>query len=178
MHLFKILSILLLLNCTTMVNAQEIPWRKDKPLTWKDFQGVPDANSSYAAVTNSRIKYNYRYELKDSVYKITFKLENVFYTQTSWSKKDQRNKDLLHHEQLHFDINELFTRRLSVALNSSTYTNNFREEIHFIYQRLMDEERDFQTKYDNQSIHSGDSGSQVVWEQYIHKLLMELPPNY
>lgn len=177
MRLFKLLSLLLLLHCTA-VKAQEIFWVKDKPLTWKDFQGIPDPNSTYAAVTNSRIKYNYNNELKDTLYKITFKLENVFYTQTSWSKKDQRNKDLLHHEQLHFDINELFTRRLSVALNSATYTSNFREEIRIICQRLFDEERDFQTKYDNQTIHSRESGSQFVWEQYIHKLLTELPPNY
>jgi hypothetical protein len=122
MHLFKLLSILLLLHCTGMVNAQEIHWQKDKPLTWKDFQGMPDPNSTYAAVTNSRIKYNFNNELKDTVYKITFKLENVFYTQTSWSKKDQRNKDLLHHEQLHFDINELFTRRRRYAQYVKEYS--------------------------------------------------------
>jgi hypothetical protein len=178
MRLLKILVLLLLLNGATVAYAQELPWQKDKPLTWKDFAGVPDTNSTYAAVTSCRTKYNYHWEMRDSIYNITFKLENVFYTQLSWSKSGKRNKDLLHHEQLHFDINEVFTRRLYVAFTSAKYTANFKEEIRAIFEKLNAEERDFQIKYDTQTIHSRDWGSQVVWEQYIHKQLEDLPRNY
>jgi hypothetical protein len=177
MRLLK-LSLLLLLAIPTLTKAQEIPWIKDKSLAWRDFAGEADTTSTYAAVTSSRIKYTYNWALKDSVYKITFKLENVFNTKASWVKNGKQNRDLLHHEQLHFDINELFTRRLAAALNSAIYTSNFREEINNIYQKIIAEERDFQIKYDSQSIHSRDWGLQVVWEQHIHKELEDLPRNY
>jgi hypothetical protein len=156
--------------------GQDIRWEEGKPLAWKDFDGKPDPNSTYTAVVNSRIEYSFHAEVRDSVYKITFKLENLFNTRASWVKK--RNKDLLQHEQLHFDINELFTRRLWVALNAATYTANYRDEIAAIYKKLIAEERDFQTKYDNQTIHSREYGFQFIWEQFIHKELAALPRNY
>jgi hypothetical protein len=176
MRLLKLLFLLLLVNCAHPADAQYIPWEKDKPLVWKDFAGTPDENSSFTAVTSSHIEYSYHCEWRDSVYKVTFQLKNLFNTQRSWCKK--RNKDLLHHEQLHFDINEVFTRRLFVAFNSATYTANYKEEIRAIYDKFIAEERDFQTKYDSQTIHSKDWGSQVVWVQFIHKELDELPRNY
>jgi hypothetical protein len=161
-----------------MVNAQEIQWQKDRPLTWKDFQGTPDDNSTYSAVTSSQIKYSYSYVRKDTVYQLAFRVQNIFNMQSSWSKKGQRNKDVLHHEQLHFDINEFFARKLWVALNAATYTRNFREETHAIFEKILAEDRDFQTKYDNQTIHSREYGFQFIWEQVIHKDLDELPRNY
>lgn len=178
MRLFTLFILLLLLIGARTASAQELPWVKGKPLTWKDFAGEPDSNSTYAAVTSCRTKYSYHWEVKDTVYNITFKLENVFYTQLSWSKSGKRSKDLLHHEQLHFDINELFTRRLYVAFTTAKYTANFRAEIQAIFDKFSAEERDFQVKYDTQTIHSRDWGSQVVWEQFIHKELDALPRNY
>ncbi|MES2376241.1 MAG: DUF922 domain-containing protein [Bacteroidota bacterium] len=178
MQFFRIVLLILLLYCASPAKAQEIQWQKDRPLTWKDFQGaVPDDNSSSAS-TSSYIKYEWQHRMRDTTHVLSFKIHCMFNPQASWKRKGQTNKDLLSHEQLHFDITELYARKLAQALNSATYTANYREEIQAIYKKVFDEWRDMETKYDTQSTHSREYGYQFIWEQHIHDELTKLPRNY
>ncbi|TSJ44134.1 DUF922 domain-containing protein [Mucilaginibacter corticis] len=177
MRLLRIILLLSLLYCTNTVKAQDIPWIKDKPLKWKDFAGTPD-NGPHDATTHSYLRYTFYHHLQDTVHQLSFKVECLFSTQRSWVRPGHEGENLLKHEQLHFDITELFARKLMAAFNAATYTANYREEIQAIFQRINNDRRDMQTKYDTQSNHSHDKGLQAVWEQYVHNKLEQFPRNY
>jgi hypothetical protein len=178
MQLLKIVLIISLLYCVAPARAQEIPWQKDRLLTWKDFQGTPPDGSGSDAATQSYIKYQYYHVMRDTTHVLSFKIQCLFNVQQSYKHKGHTNKDLLSHEQLHFDITELYARRLAYALNHTTYTANYLGEMSAIYKKIFDECRDIQTKYDTQTIHSREYGYQFIWVQHIHKELDALPRNY
>jgi hypothetical protein len=178
MKLIKTLVILLLLHSATLANAQIIKWSKDRPLTWADFQGPPDKSSPYDASTSFYTGYSFYCKHVDSLYIINFKLNGGFDTQRAWSVKRMTNEDVLKHEQLHFDIHEVYMRKLFAAFNAAKYTANYREEIKNIYNQVMDRLRAAQIKYDTDAGHSVNIDMQHYWETYIHRQLDAIPADY
>lgn len=77
MRFLKLITLLFLTLAPALAKAQEIEWREDRPLTWKDFNGKPDYNVTAAAATARNIKYSYNVDFRDSVYHITFTLQSV-----------------------------------------------------------------------------------------------------
>lgn len=161
------------------LKAQAIDWRENRPLTWADFKGKPDRNSGAAAVTYWNTVYTYKVEFRDCVYDITFNIRNVFDAQSSWVLwKSINNEYLLGHEQLHFDINELFTRKLAIELKTMVYTSNFKNEIDSIYNANRAECTTMEAQYDTETKHSNNSNMQYRWELFIYLDLKSLPSNY
>ncbi|MBA3683458.1 MAG: hypothetical protein H0W73_20175, partial [Bacteroidetes bacterium] len=107
----------------TSFKAQEkehILWSETKPLTWDDFKGKPEKR--FAAATTS-------YDIWKSTNKIndkssTVKIEAVFFYESSWKKKSWINDQVLAHEQKHFDIVELFARKLRKQIKETRFIPN------------------------------------------------------
>ena len=101
-------------NTTT---ADILIWNKSKLLTWENFKGTPDTFSKYAAVTNCNIETNFRAK-KDTLF-----IRAVSYMQSSlsWVKIKSKNANLLKHEQVHFDISELYIRKLRQTILSTKF---------------------------------------------------------
>lgn len=172
------MTLLILYVSPILVKGQAIEWNPDRPLTWNDFSGKPDYRSTHGAVSYWNITYTYQCENRDCTYIVIFNLKNLFDTQGSWVKRDAESDYLLSHEQLHFDICELFTRKLAAAFHATLFTSNFKAEIEEIYNKIRGECDAMQSKYDDESQHSKNTNMQYRWELYVYEQLKELPRNY
>jgi predicted secreted Zn-dependent protease len=95
----------------------------------------------------------------------------VFYPNDSWKRK--KKKGVLVHEQRHFDIVELFARKLRKQIQSGTYKdyNDLVEKIERYYDQTDRELDAYQDKYDRMTNHSRNSRRQAKWNS---KVEMEL----
>lgn len=94
-----------------------VRWENNVKLTWGDFKGSPDNNSamamSYITIDCREIKE------KDSV---TIIVNTLFDKNQSWVKKDFVDEQLLWHEQIHFDLFEVYARKLTELYSKMEFT--------------------------------------------------------
>ncbi|MDB5159521.1 MAG: hypothetical protein JWR50_4228 [Mucilaginibacter sp.] len=178
MRLLKLITLLILFISPTLLKAQAIEWQQDRPLTWNDFNGRPDYQSRYGAVSYWNIVYNYSPEYRDCSYIINFKIRNLFDKNASWERRDGESDYLLGHEQLHFDISEIFTRKLAAAFQSAVFTSNYKAEIDEIYSKIWAECGAMQVKYDSEAEHGSNKNMQLRWQLFVFLQLKALPRNY
>jgi len=89
----------------------------------------------------------------------------------SWIRPSKKTDALLRHEQLHFNISELFMRKVLKELSNTRFSVNFEKEIKSIVQKEKREREAMQSLYDNETQHSHNSIQQRKWEEYINMLL-------
>jgi len=168
--------LLLLFFAVTYVRVQaQIKWSENRMLSWSDFDGPVDYSYHHSAQTHCFIKYTYHHRYINDTHLVTFKVESLFDPNISWSIREMQSSDVLKHEQLHFDINELYARKLLQALNAQTYTSNYKEEIKAIFGRIMDEAHDTQDRYDEETDHCRIKSKQQEWELNIKEQLQQMP---
>ncbi|GAB3928391.1 hypothetical protein GCM10028827_22170 [Mucilaginibacter myungsuensis] len=127
------------------------------------------------AFTHVDVGYSYDPEFVDGNYKLRFKVENNFLKKTSWVQKDKQTENLLGHEQLHFDINEYFTRKLYWELTNKSYTANYQQEVRDIFASITKRLTAQQLQYDLDTKHSIDREKQADWEAVVKQQLTETP---
>lgn len=141
-----------------------IDWNANHRLQWSDFQGEPDyENWRVAAVTSSLIQFSYYCD--SGVLKCDSKA--VFMKDNSWVKADEVDGDYLVHEQLHFDITELYARKMRKMLDNNSYACEDKPKLEAEAERIFDDWRWAQKKYDWQTNYSLDLVSQKSWKKYI-----------
>ena len=92
-------------------DLEQIPWSSDYKLKWSDFKGVKDSLESryddkYAACA-SEILATPEYDSGTLVYRVT----NNFHPNSAWVIDSITMGAIgLEHEQIHFDIAEVYTR--------------------------------------------------------------------
>jgi hypothetical protein len=97
----------------------QIPWSETVRLTWDDFQGKPDARN-FDAFTKTTVSYKSKWD-KDGV--ITVTVECSFDKNNSWKKPGPNlTPKLLLHEQMHFNISELYARKMRREFKEYTST--------------------------------------------------------
>jgi len=145
-------------NNLTAKGNSDILWIADRPLTWSDFEAEPDYDNDFIkALTASSIRYSYG--CKDG--EIDFQIDAIFKKDQSWVKEVARTSYHLGHEQLHFDITELYARKLRKVLKEKKYPCHrmyaFEQTIkdHLekwrLEQRTYDKETFFSVKEEEQS---------------------------
>lgn len=89
-------------------------------------------------------------------------------------KNDHKNPYILKHEQGHFDITEVYARKLDAALkNYKVNFNTMKNDLQTIYSRITDEKDAMNEQYDNETKHSVDTTMQRVWNQKIERMISE-----
>lgn len=156
------------------VQAQ-IKWDEKRPLAWKDFSSAVDSFSKHYANTKTSLNYQYHIHYHNGDYTLTFTVECLFLPNGSWCKPYKQTDALLHHEQLHFDIQELYARKLMAAFNARTYTANYITEVKTIYDAIAKEASTMQANYDNETRFSENRNAQLKWEKLVGKLLQQTP---
>ncbi|WP_343634741.1 DUF922 domain-containing protein [Fluviicola sp.] len=151
--------------------ADVIFWDPKIKLTWDDFQGKPDEKSKYKASTYTIIdsKVNTRC---DSI--VDYDFVCSFGKKESWKKITTTN--LLKHEQLHFDIAELATRKLRKEFLDYKFTSldSINPMINRIFEKAVLTRRTLNNQYDKETNHGLVSEKQKLWEIKIAKELTEL----
>jgi len=87
----------------------------------------------------------------------------TFYRRSSWVKDEGRNRTVLQHEQLHFDITELFARKLRQDLAALPKSQRNWETVQRLYNEANDDCADYQARYDNATHHSILQDAQRDW---------------
>ncbi len=147
-----------------------IPWSAARRLNWSDFKKQPDNNSSNAALTSSKITFSYSY---DSDKGFSYNIGCVFEKNSSWGRV--KTDYILAHEQGHFDIAEIFTRRLYKQIKAYKFNSaTAQKEVPAIYQKIMNDLADMQNQYDNETDYSRNKEQQAVWIEKINKELYKL----
>lgn len=159
----------------TQLTAQEksISWTDSVRLSWKDFQGTPNSNSDAAAVTASGISYEFNATVKGGEVFVDYRVNSYFYPLKSWYNKELGDPQVLRHEQLHFDITELHTRKMRDVLSQMKFTEEVRKEIKSVYKKTLEDLQRMQKQYDAETDFSRNPEQQKRWETKIVILLKE-----
>jgi len=153
----------LLLLCITVIQSNNgIPWSASRKLVWSDFTGTPDPHSSNAALTSSNINIDFGYDEKGFQYTIKCSFDKT----RSWVRI--KNNDVLAHEQGHFDIAEVYARKLNKLMkgyrfNAKTASN----DVNQLYENTMKQHRQAQTQYDEETDYSRNRPKQEEWLKKI-----------
>ena len=176
MDLVKPCLLLLLLFLLTVEVSQEkdaIPWQPDRKLSWADFKGTPPGGKRVAATTASGISYSYKTMESNGRYKLDYEVTALFYPHQSWYHRELCDSVVLSHEQLHFDISELYARRMRQIMGRRTFGPNVRAEVRKIFKELNGELSEFQDRYDRETDFSRDREAQAFWNDAIARRLAD-----
>ncbi|MDQ2770978.1 MAG: DUF922 domain-containing Zn-dependent protease [Bacteroidota bacterium] len=142
-----------------------VPWSATRRLTMADFQGRAPLSDPLASSTSSNIKADAA--CKDYVFSST--VAATFDPATSWFRNPlTASEALLRHEQLHFDITEVYARIMRQKLNLFAARANcdklqpaFNNVTKLVYAEWDRE----QNRYDQETNHGLNAVRQAYWEK-------------
>jgi hypothetical protein len=148
-----------------------IPWYGSRRLDWEDFRCEPKRNSDAVALTSTALGISYKMGNHGLSYEITCSFSKV----KSWGLL--KTSYILAHEQGHFDITEIFARKLHRELLKYKFSRRtFRQDVNLIYDRVVKEKEAFQEAYDGQTDHSRNKKLQQEWLERIDRILEDTAP--
>jgi hypothetical protein len=143
-------------------------WRSDYRLVKEDFQGKVKKDG--AGLTSSGIII-YTKEVDGQ---LLFYVEAFMAKNKSYLRDD--SKYVLNHEQMHFDITEIFARELRKKLAAINFMKikNIQEKVGRLYEENMQLCFKEQDKYDNETEHGLNMVQQDFWNNKIAQRIAEL----
>ncbi len=173
---FIISTFYCLLTCilfhTSSVAAQPydtLQWRPSRTLSWNDFKGRAEKFSEDDALTKSSIVVSFEFARPGH---INYEIRAVFHYYGSWAKDYAKTERLLLHEQTHFNITELFARKIRKELSETDYVpGKFKSTLDEIYSKYETEWKAYQRVYDKQTNQGVNTKAQKEWD---NKVLDEL----
>lgn len=162
------LGFITLFSSFKIVAQDTIQWHHSYKLSWEDFQGIPDSSSKYKAVSSPSINYFLSYNKESFSYKVLCH----FNKKKSWVKlKDDL---LLAHEQGHFDIAEVFARKLRVLFKSYVFNAiTIEEDFKKMYEEIKKERDKIDSLYDSETQFSMNKQKQLFWTKKIAQNLKQ-----
>lgn len=149
-------------------NEELLEWSADKKLTWADYKGSVDRNSDAAASTTTYLAIEYN--IKNSGF--SYSIQSRFSKTRSWGL--HKTAYILSHEQGHFDIAEVFARKLHKKMSEYKFNSRtYQKDLKKIYQDILDEKEETQNAYDSETRHSINKEKQAEWLKKIEKMLAE-----
>lgn len=152
-------------------NNDKLVWNENRMLTWDDFRGKPAKRLSAAST-----HYDIHKIMEDKGGAAQMNVEAIFFRNKSWKKTNWINDEVLIHEQKHFDIVELFARKLRRNIQSRSYTSY--EHLKAVSDSLYDvndKEMDkYQDLYDDETDASMDGDKQREWNKKVSDELTAL----
>ncbi|WP_243641767.1 DUF922 domain-containing protein [Maribacter algicola] len=168
-----VLKILFTFYSSFIWAQEEILWSPHGKLEWRDFQGDVPPGSKAAATTASGISYSFSTFFENGEMKVNYKVESFFYPTKSWFRPKICNDVTLLHEQLHFDISEVFARKMDSEMSETKFTKNIKQEVRLLYKRILTELDAFQRRYDLETDFSRNIEKQKLWQKQISSMLKE-----
>jgi hypothetical protein len=167
----QFLFILIGIFCLSFLDDDVIVWSKDRKLTWDDYKGKPQRRFAAASTVYSLGR---KVLLEDN--KPVARIQAYFYCNDSWRNINWISESVLAHEQKHFDIVELFCRKIRKQITEMTF-NDFKDaevkvdSLYEVYNKEMDV---YQDKYDDESNGSMDAEGQRKWVAKINSEMKAL----
>jgi len=151
----------------------KIEWNSRK-LTWNDFMGSVDFGNN---IEVAGVCYGWSKDVKNIGRNIKVSIICYVDPNESWAKKVSINsKYILNHEQRHFDLAEIYARKIRQEISSLKYTDplSLLDSIDVIYSEYTSLGNKEQERYDLETSHSENKDKQEEWNKYIDNQLKEL----
>lgn len=165
------LFVLLVIPSALFAQSQDeevLEWNASQPLSWTDYKAAPNPESDAVASTTTYLSINYTITSSSFNYKIYSRFSKT----RSWGL--HKTAYILSHEQGHFDIAEIFARKLfkkmsEYKFDKKTYEKDWKK----IYNDVTKEKEEMQNKYDKETNHSINKAEQSEWLKKIASVLEE-----
>ena len=152
----------------------EFHWSDHSKLSWDDFKGgIGTDEEEVAAATHCGIGFRTTSPATTDD-KPVIEVYNLFYANKSWVKPDAKVPEILTHEQGHFDLCEIYTRKLRSRLskfdlpaNPQAFTTDIKSALVAIYNEVSNEYESQQQAYEEETIHGTDIAGQKKWTDLI-----------
>jgi len=156
-------------------DLETFSWDKNKPLVWKDFKGTPQQNTDATALTASGITFGFSIgKTGNRITDFSTNVECLFYPSESWYKPEDATPHILKHEQLHFDITELYARKFREQISRLKTSSSLRNQLNDLYKSISLASSKMQNLYDEETNHSINREKQTAWNILIAQELKKL----
>ena len=179
-----------LIAMTAEVEPLSVTWDHAYPITWDLFQGSPPADAvqrTEAAAIHMTIRWHASYSVSSAngtawtgqVASIT--VTNTMEPSRSWVVPGKTFANVLSHEQMHFDLNEVYRRKLECLLLATGTCDSTTQQgaidllnatLHQTANIVLQQVSDMQALYDIQTSHGNDRAEQARWETLISNWLI------
>jgi len=160
-------NILMLMVFASFCKEDTFCWQANRKLVWADFKGKPDKLNPATALTYSDIKIGASFINGN----VSVTVNNLFESKLSWTK-NKTSTALLAHEQAHFDITEIHTRKIRIKLDAIASEETIRNgTLNKESTILLNEWKSFQKRYDDETNHGIILDKQKEWEEKVRMLL-------
>lgn len=162
-------------NASHYINTPDgivLEWSPAIRIGWDDFKARRKLSPGFG-IASTYSDFEYATIREKGVEAIRIQVR--FYCDKSWKNAWYTFEDVLAHEQLHFDINELFARKFHQEIvllkqNKKLTKSKVRDE----YKRLQEECNSYQDRYDDDTGHSTNGYQQRLWNKKIGEELRNL----
>lgn len=155
-------------NYRSTPGSDTIYYDFNKPLNWSDFQGKIPASVPWGAMTASGFSFHSSMNEEGNAIDISVGIYTFFTKHDSWKKPQANTRYQLEHEQHHFDITRLGSAKLENEIRKAHFTaRNYKTLLNSIFNKVYNEEVEWQKQYDLQTHNSLDTAKQLAWNKKI-----------
>lgn len=153
------------------------PWSAARRLAWSDFQGSPPAEGAEGAKTSYTLYSGWK--CRGDAFE--FRVIAAFRPGQSWVKAivlndSTQRRTVLRHEQTHFDLAEVHARRMRRAFGDlARPCAQTDAALNAMAQRLAQEEKAEQRRYDDETDHGLLAERQAAWIRDVARRLESSP---
>ena len=165
-----------------------IVWDAATPLTWDLFQATPPADAVHrteAAAIHMAIRWHASYSVvfgaglwRGQVQSVT--TTNTMQPSLSWVVPGKADDRVLSHEQAHFDLNEVYRRKLEAllacvqaqGLTKESVIDALDAALHRRADEVLTQLQAAQARYDAATCHGNNPAGQAQWEAQIAAWLL------
>jgi len=155
-----LLFLIVFFSLTNTLDEEDIiVWNSNVNLSWSDFKGNPRDDNRHVAMSKCGIRMEQSaYTLPNG--KPTYSFYAFFVPSSSWYISEKVTTKTLSHEQLHFDIAELYARKLRKQFSENEISPDIAERL---FKVLYKEYRTTQELYDRETQNGTRQRVQKSW---------------
>jgi len=170
------LSVIVLLSSFAanylLAQTPPIKWKADSKLSWDNFEAEAAGKMFEAAKSEFKVDFKYQGKVKEGEMIFEFDVTPMFIPEKSWCNKERATYELLMHEQLHFDITELFARKMRKKFREATFSkDNYEAEIKTLYTKTMTELGNYRSVYNSETFFGAKLDKQLLWNDKVANAL-------
>jgi hypothetical protein len=154
---------------------RKFSWSPARKLSWEDYKGNPATIREANVGARTSCRLGIRVDTIRTAGTAHVVVTNEFICHQSSVRTEQMKPALLAHEQLHFDLCEVYARQLRKELAEAHFTPaNVTPVSREIFLRLYKMYRDQQELYDTETNHGLNIQAQDIWKRKIEEALAAL----
>lgn len=159
-----------------LISAQKIEWSENRKLIWSDFKTKDNLGKDIGVVAFANVGMGYSAETTTNPKApVSIKVSVFFDPEKSWKVDYIKGDRVLVHEQKHFDVAEIFGRKLrKLIIENIKNSLDYQKKFIPIYKDNLAEYKSFQKKYDTETNHGLNEEKQLEYNLVIAEELRKL----